>query len=137
MIHITSSIHGVEVAGVRHPNITVHYQDDTFTSAQLEAFEAAGFLTVQFDSDEPVAETVSDQAGSDEPDAEAGSDQAGSDEPVAEADSDQAGSDEPVAEADSDQAGSDEPVAEAGSDQAGSDEPVQRLKAQAKKKAKN
>lgn len=52
MIHISSKIHGVEVAGIRHPMQTVHYPDDVFTTEQLEEFKASEYLTVELD--EPV-----------------------------------------------------------------------------------
>lgn len=48
-IRITSSLHGIEVAGTRHPISTVHYNDDQFTEEELAAFEASDYLTVDRD----------------------------------------------------------------------------------------
>lgn len=49
MIHITSRIHGIDIAGVRHPMQIVHYNDDQFTDEQLAAFEDSEFLIVERD----------------------------------------------------------------------------------------
>lgn len=49
MIRIASKIHGIEVAGMRHPMQTVHYQNDQIEPEQLVEFVKSGFLTVEVD----------------------------------------------------------------------------------------
>lgn len=49
MIHIASTIHGIEVAGYRHPLQTVRYHDDQFTADELAKLQASEYLTVEID----------------------------------------------------------------------------------------
>ena len=50
-IHITSTMHGIEIAGMRHPNRTVTYTEDQITDEQLAEFQASPYLTVEIDGD--------------------------------------------------------------------------------------
>lgn len=59
MIHITAKkIHGIEVAGMRHPMQTVHYTDDLITDEQLAEMQASEFLTVEVDGVEDAVDPV-------------------------------------------------------------------------------
>ena len=50
-IHITSTLHGIEIAGMRHPNRTVTYTEDQITDEQLAEFQASPYLTVEIDGE--------------------------------------------------------------------------------------
>lgn len=58
MIHITSKLHGVEVAGMRHPANTVHYSEDQIEPEQLAAFMESEYLTVEIDGPEGQTITI-------------------------------------------------------------------------------
>lgn len=49
MIRIASKIHGIEVAGMRHPMQTVHYREDQIEPEQLHECVQSEFLTVEID----------------------------------------------------------------------------------------
>lgn len=51
MIKITSKLHGVEVAGMRHPTRTVHYTDEQISDEQLAEMQQSEYLTVEADGD--------------------------------------------------------------------------------------
>ncbi len=75
MIRIASKIHGIEVAGMRHPMQTVHYQNDQIEPEQLVEFVKSEFLTVEIDGPngetitlEPhMIETFDDETGGEKP----------------------------------------------------------------------
>lgn len=51
MIKITSKLHGVEVAGMRHPAMTVNYADAQISDEQLAEFMQSEYLTVDLDGE--------------------------------------------------------------------------------------
>ena len=52
MIHITSTLHGVEVGGMRHPAQTVHYTEEQISPEALAEMQASSYLTVEIDQPE-------------------------------------------------------------------------------------